>query len=216
MRNLYSQRTAFDKTLTAALRHLLKKSSWRMSGYALFNQTADWYQDIFISVHRNACLTTASLRFKPMGIDPILWDILGIPENRKEPLSFRSKGAFVCSSLPIQESQLEQSGESADHVAAAILKFADDNQTLFREKLQESDFSSLVANHPNQVARGAYATTLITSLINDGNLERALELASSYASGELTSVMNFSSEGVSFHQLSVAWIESALRTKRGV
>ena len=216
MRALYSQRTAFEKSLHAELRPLLKGSAWRKSSYSLYNQFGLYYQEIYIAVHRNALLTTASLRFKPMAIDPILWEILGIPENRKEPLSFRALGAFTCAGLPILESQLEQPGDSPKDVAAALLDFSIGNVSLYQRQLDASNFSTLIANHPNQVARGAYAVTLVTSLINDGELELASDLASSYACGDRDSVIDFTRGGKSFHQLAIEWIESNANVAPGV
>jgi hypothetical protein len=221
MRNFHRQRAAFEKELLTELSPLIKKTKWKKSSCALFTQSGAWYQDVFVSVHRSTAITTAELRFKPMALDLILWDILDIPENRDKPLSFRTWGVFTCTGLPIYEAQVEQLGDSPDVVASRLLGLCNEKIALFQEQLPVAPFSSLVATHPNQVERGAYAVTLVTSLINDGDLSLAHRTASSYASGAEFSCASFVSSGKSFHQLAVEWLdagkysESALRAAAG-
>jgi hypothetical protein len=213
MSTLYRQRTAFEKELLAELNPLVKKSKWKKSSCALFNQSGDHYQDVLVSVHRNAALTTAELRFKPMALDPILWEILDIPENKDKPLSFRTWGAFTCSGLPILEVQLEQPGNSPGEVASKLVNLCNDKVALFQEQLAAAPFSNLIAGHTNHVERGAYAVTLVVSLINDGNLGFAYRTASSYVSGELSSCAGFTSAGKSFHQLALEWLDAGQHSR---
>ena len=216
MSTLYSQRTAFEKELLTELGTLLKKSKWKKSCCALFNRSGSYYQDLFISVHRNASLTTAALRFKPMSLDTILWDILDIPENRDKPLSFRTWGAFTCPGLPIYDAQLERPGNSPREVADELVSLCIDKEALFQERLAAAPFSQLVAEHPNHIERGAYAVTLVASLINDGNLSLAYSTASAFASGQQSSCANFTSMGKSFHQLALEWLDAGKHSKLAV
>ncbi len=213
MTTIYRQRTAFEKQVLSELSPRLKKSKWKKSSCTLFTQTGDFYQDVFISVHRNASLTTAELRFKPMALDPILWDILDIPENRNKPLSFRTWGAFTCSGLPIFETQLEELGSTAGDVADGLIGLCNDKSTLSQDLLATDSFSSMIAAHPNQIERGAYAVTLVTSQINDGNLELAYRTASAYATGSATSCVNLVSFGKSFHQLALEWLDAGKNSR---
>jgi len=207
------QRTAFEKEIFARLGPQLKGTGWKKRQCALFMQEGDYYQDVFVSVHRNATLTRAELRIKPMSLDPILWDILDIPENLDEALSFRTWGAFTCPGLPILEEQIEQPGSSAQEVGAALVSLCKDSRDLFRERLASTTYSELVENHPNQVARGAYAITLVASLINDHNYSRARQVANSYATGELSSCAEISSYGKSFHHLAVEWLDAGMHSR---
>lgn len=158
------QRTAFERELLAQIGPRLKGTGWKKSKSALFNQSGDHYQDTVVLVHRNAAIISVELRFKPAALDPILWDVLDMPENR----------------------------------------------TLFRNRLASAPYSELVESHPNQVARGAYAITHVTSLINDRNYDRARQVANAYATGELSSCANLSSAGKSFHQLALEWLDAGI------
>lgn len=211
MTTLYRQRAAFEKKILAELPTRLKKTKWKKRDFAVFNQTDKFFQDVSIAVHRNAMLTMAELRLKPMALDPILWDILGIQENCAQPLSFRALGAFTCPGLPIYEGEIEQPGDTPSAVADRFVSLCEDNSLLFTDLLSKSSFSSLVAAHPNQSERGAYAITLVTSLINDGNLALAHKTAEAYASGALSSSARLCSGGKDFHQLVLEWLEAKER-----
>jgi hypothetical protein len=211
MTTFYRQRADFEKQLLAELTPRLTKTKWRKRSCALFNQSGDYYQDLFISVHRNSTITTAELRFKPMALDPILWDVLGIPENLEMPLSFRTWGAFVCRSLPIFSTQVEQQGDTPAIVADRLIALCHEKSEFFKEALGNASFSNIVATHPNQVERGAYAVTLVTSLINEGNLRLARDTAHAYASGALFSCSQLTVSGKSFHQFALDWLTAGKR-----
>ena len=207
MRDLAKRRKAFEKELLAALGPAVKGTGWIRNRSALVRQSGAFFQDIVISVHLNDENKIGVVQsFKPMALDPLLWDILGISENASKPLPFRTWGAFTCAGLPIYDSLLELADRSAVDVAAFLVKIARTNEPLFAEVSKAADYSTLLANHPNQLERGAYAVSLVTSLINDGDYEAAAQLASAYESGESTSVSNFTSNGVSFHRLAIDWL----------
>jgi hypothetical protein len=153
-------------------------------------------------------------RIKPMTLDPILWDILGLSENVGEPLSFRSAGAFTCPGLPIYEEVWDSPSSEVAHAVMTLSTFACHNEQLLERALAGTDFSTLLAQHPNHIERGAYATTLVTSLINDGKRDAAARLASLYESGEFSSCMSLSSNGISFHRLALDWLTSGTLLER--
>jgi hypothetical protein len=199
-------RRQFDKELNAALGRHVKGSGWKKSGPTLFAKVGENFHEVNVSVYLNDDIVRVTHAFKPMALDPILWDIMAMSENVERPLSFRSNGAFTCASLPICETTLEQVPGIADEMAASIVKWATDNLGAYATLQQPGGFSDLLTQHPNQIARGAYATTLVVSLINDENLEAAAHVASSYASGTLTSCHQFASHGIPFHQLALDWL----------
>ena len=209
MSTLYRERSNFERALLLELKSRLKGSPWKLKSCALYKANGALYQDIFLSVHRNAAATVGVHRIKPMTLDPLLWEILGIPENVDEPLSFRTWGAFTCAGLPLAEVSLESAGHSAQAVAEATRSLCGSADERAEQQLHAAPFSSLVAAHPDQVERGAYAVTLVTSLIAEGSLELAAREAHAYASGAKQTCANLSSEGKSFHELALGWLESA-------
>ena len=207
MREIAKRQRAFEKELLRALGPATKGTFWKKSSTALYMQSGSFFQDFVISVRFNDEKVGIFHTFKPMALDFLLWHILGMAENASAPLSFRTWGAFTCGGLPIHEALLEQAEDPAD-MAANLVGIAKDNESLFQEFLQEENYSALLAKHPNQVERGAYAVTLVTSLINDGDYESAACLASEYNSGRRHSVNQISSSGVSFHRLALDWLDA--------
>ncbi|WP_280152316.1 hypothetical protein [Piscinibacter sp. XHJ-5] len=100
-------------------------------------------------------------------------------------------------------------GATPDQVAGNVVAMVEGSVNLFQSCIATAPFSDLVAAHPNQVERGAYAITLVTSLIHEGNVEGAYQLAKRYSTGQLTSCSILKGEnGESFHELAMKWIES--------
>lgn len=214
MTTLYRQRTNFEKELLASLPALIKKTGWKKNSSALFKANDGYFQNIFISSHRACNHTTVDLGFKPLALDPILWDILDIPENINQPLSFHAWGAFTCSSPSIFEAQIELPGQSPQDVAETVASICIEKAELYRNSLARSTYSDFVENHPTHRLSGAYAITLVTSLINDGNFKRAHELATMYVSGELHSCSQKWSRGECFHQLALKWLDADMHSKK--
>jgi hypothetical protein len=205
-RGSLNRRRVFEKELIAALGPAIKGTGWKKSGSTLFRQSGDFFQEIRISVSLYDGTTAVTHCIKPMALDPIVWDILGMSENVGEPLSFRARGAFTCAGLPIHEQLLDQTALTPCDAAVALSAIASCSESRFEKVLNGSDFSSLLAQHRNQRERGAYAVSLVASLINDGDFEAAAHLAREFESGELQSCCNMSVKGVSYHRLALDWL----------
>jgi hypothetical protein len=216
MPTLYQQRSQFEKQLLAAVGLAVRGTPWKKNGNQIFARVGDCFVALDLSVYRNDVRTSAALSFKPMDLDPILWDILGIDENQALPLSFRASGAFTCTAVPMHECDLEQPGQTPDQVAAAALQLLNSSGKLHEMRLGSARFSELVAAHPNHVQRGAYAITLVTALIHEGSEAEALELARAYSTGAKSSCAQMTSGGTSFHELAVRWIESGRCARRAI
>ena len=214
MESIAKQRKVFEKELLAALGPALKGTGWKKKGWMFLRESDGFFQEIEISVFLNDEKIRVTHQIKPMTLDLILWDILGISENASEPLSFRATGAFTCDGLPIHDELLDRSYGTASDAVAALRTIVDNNEGLFQNVLSGTDFSTLLAQHPNHRERGAYAVTLVTSLINDGDGDAASHLANAYESGELKSCKNMSCKGVSFHRLALDWLASGRLLER--
>lgn len=212
MSSLDNERRAFEKECLKALAAAAKDSGWKKSGPYLFRVRDEYFLCSTLRVHVNDHVSRGLLEAKPMGIDPILWDILEMTGNNRQPLSLRANGAFTCTALPICEGNLEKKGDTPEQVAASFLRFCDTQAGLFLKETKRRPFTQCVEKHPNQVERGAYAITLVTSLILDGDLDRARTVAGDYAAGRRNSVSSISVEGKSFHEYALQWLTQ--RTKK--
>jgi hypothetical protein len=91
-----SARHRYRRELDKAVREISRGTKWRSTDGRLFRESSGWFVSATPSVHINAEKTDVLIEVKPMTIDPIFWDIVKTPENRKAPLSLRLNGAWVC------------------------------------------------------------------------------------------------------------------------
>ena len=189
-----------------ALAALAKKTDWKKSREFIVRQQSGLFFAGKLTAYLNADRLVASLDAKPMALDPILWDILDLPENSQMPLSFRAMGAFTCHALTMAEADLEYGGLSPDAVALTFMEFIERAALQTHESLRRQSFTEQLLAHPNQVDGGAYAITLVASQINDGQYKQAAELSQGYASGRLSSRLQMISLNKSFHEHAMAWL----------
>ena len=207
-----SERRSFEKELLKALSPKLKGSRWKKKQNAIYCEVNGYYFDVIVSVFLNDSKTAVTMSAKPMSLDKLYWQITGLDDNNSEPLSFRTWGAFTCSGLPLVEKSIADEGVSADVLASEVVEWADSQFDTALPKLEAEKFSREVARHPNQVDRGAYAVTYVTSLIEEGDLDAARQMAAAYADGSAQSVSRHTHVGRDFHEIAVEWIDSTVCT----
>ena len=200
-------RTIFEKSLLKAVARQLKGRVWRKAQNVIFCEKNDFYYSVSIGAYRNDEKTKLTFSIKPMNIDPIFWEIMKMPENEKESLSFRTWGAFTCSEIPTEEKLILDRSTDEQSLAEEVLGWADELLEDYDKHSSEQKFSSLIKSHENQVQRGAYSISLVASLIAEGDFDEARMLANSYGSDELQSGFDMTSEGRSFHSHAVDWID---------
>ena len=91
-----SARHAYRRVLEKSLRAQVKGTGWKSAHGSIFREESGWFIEASPSVYIFERITKAILSVKPMAIDPIFWDLVGLPENRERPLSFRANGAWAC------------------------------------------------------------------------------------------------------------------------
>ena len=193
----------------AALRHLkelLRGTGWRIYQTAIFRPLGDKFVVAFLETARNVDRVSFRLEAKPMAVDPLFWAIMDLETNAREPLSLRAWGAFVCDSVTIAESELIAPLPPPDDVAAHFLRWAVDASAAFIEHQGTVPFSQVVEANEHYQARGAYAATLICSLILEGRTSEAAALAQAIASGRRRVVHTQTSEGRTFYERAAEWI----------
>ena len=204
-----SERRSFEKKLLKALSPKLKGSRWKKKQNAIYCEVDGYYFDVLVHVFLNDLTTTASMSAKPMSLDKLYWQITDLNSNNSQPLSFRTWGAYTCSGLPVAENTIVDEGLSPETLANDIVEWADTQLETSLPELVAEKFSAAIARHPNQVERGAYAITYVTSLIEEGNLDAARQTAAAYADGTAQSVSRHTHAGKDFHEIAVDWINSA-------
>ncbi|HEY5072634.1 MAG TPA: hypothetical protein VII63_11460 [Caulobacteraceae bacterium] len=76
-------RRMLDKSVAMQIKGFARDTGWRVSQGWLFREQDGWFFEVWTIVARNSPHTIAKFISKPMEIDPIFWDIVGLPENKK-------------------------------------------------------------------------------------------------------------------------------------
>ena len=119
-----SARHAYRRALEKAVRAVSKGSAWRSIQGCLFTEHSGWFVSVAPGVQIYEPRTVVNVTAKPMSIDPIFWDLVRLPDNRGQGLSFRLLGAWTCHAPPFAEIDITDS-DDVSAVAEQILRTAD-------------------------------------------------------------------------------------------
>ncbi len=195
-------RRAYRRALVEAVRQASKGTGWRSIEGALFREESGWFIDVVPTVIISEHVTKATVYFKPMAIDPILWDILGVPENRSKPLSFRLVGAWTCKAQVFSTSPIEEAGQPED-VAARILEFADQELERMRPSYSLEVFLGQV---PWVTVVGDFNQLGVVTMIAMGREDEALAVCDK---GRKQAVAGgFLALETSFHEMAFRWLQA--------
>jgi len=161
-----------EKDFQAALKAAGRRRGWRYAGGWLFRQDGEWFASILPSLlwERGAAIAFA---LKPMALDPLFWDIVGLPDNGKLPLSFRANGAWVLHPPP-RESRVGSDVAEVSALAELAARSADGQLEESRETRSTGRMlDELTDGGPPRGRRRALAICL--NLLDD-DLDGALAL----------------------------------------
>lgn len=162
---------ARTKAFDVAFRSAGKGSGWRSSGGYLFRQEGEWFASAYaVPEWRRGC--DLYLEIKPMGLDPILWDIMRQREMATQPLSFRVRGAFSLrlSSRPVM---VGEDVEDIDMLAAVASAAA--NAWLERA-VREASIDGMLAELLDEEPDAQLRASAICLAILKGDLDHASRL----------------------------------------
>ena len=118
------ERRAFRKACAAYLKTAGSKLGWRSKQGKLFRQSGIWFVDVSAGIWLGKRKTTFEFTVKPMALVPLFWDICEIPQNRTQPLSFRSSGSWTCQPDPWAEFEISEQGLTPEKFAEQVLDLA--------------------------------------------------------------------------------------------
>ncbi|MBY8829795.1 hypothetical protein [Hephaestia mangrovi] len=155
----------FDAALKAKARH----TGWRFARGEIFRQKGDWFINVMPSLlwERGAIVR---MMVKPMALDPLFWDVVGLSGNEALPLSFRASGAWVLRPPSIDE-PIALVASEVELLAAEILDWSNRRaQTV----LQNTSLRSMLAELPDeQELRGQHRALAICLNIMMNDLDAA-------------------------------------------
>lgn len=156
----------------AALKGQSRGAGWRFAGGEVFRQTGDWFIGILPSLlwERGALVR---MMVKPMTLDPLFWDIVGLSENEALPLSFRATGAWVLRP-PSIEGHAGPNTTQVQQLATEVLDWCNQRTA---EVLHSISIASMLAALPEEEhLRGQNLALAICLRIMMDDLEGAARL----------------------------------------
>lgn len=117
--------------------------------------------------------TCATMRVKPMGSDPVFWELLQMPENNHTPLSFRALGAWTCKPVEFARSIIDECDMSPTAAARGLVEWADRELAKAQPDLTTNRFLARLLAAPEQLEKGRLTSTLVTTLLLAGRDDEA-------------------------------------------
>ncbi len=198
-------RHQFRRELKKAVKQVSRGTDWRSIEGGLYREASGWFVSARPSVHINAEKTDVRFEVKPMAVDPILWDILLMPENRNEPLSLRYNGAFVCQPPAFSILHVSEEGGTTP-TAKRIMEVAGEQLSQIQAEMSVVEFLHRCRLGNNEI--GAFQACTVCALIALGLDDDALNVARTEQS--LGHSGGYRVGGLSFHELAKRWISGRL------
>lgn len=198
-----SARHAQRRALNAACRDLIRGKKWRSSQGVLFAERGAWFVAVAEMTNVLREETSARLIVKPMVADPVFWDLVGEPQLRMQPLSFRYFGALACPGLILGEPEISEEG-GVPAIARRLLELGE-------ATLQEvagwtvDEFLGRIAADVNPPR---LMPTTVATLVASGRMAEALALCEEAVARR--EIGGFLSRGGSFPEKAAGWIRASV------
>lgn len=161
-----------NKDFDAALKREARLSKWGYAGGFVFCQRKDWFVSGVATLLWEHGVEI-DIGIKPMELDPLFWDIVGLGENRALPLSFRANGAWV---LRPKSSRARFGLDISDVEDLAALAMTEMDRWA-GELVASTSISSMLNALPTDEELGGQPRALAVCLnVMNSDLERAQQL----------------------------------------
>ena len=193
------------KDVSFELKRAPAVNSWRHAGGFLFREHLGWFIELTCEAHPDREITTARLYVKPMGLDPVFWEMVHLPENTKQPLSFRARGAWTCSTPDVAELVFEDTGLDAAKIVNGAFRWANEEVAVRHCDWTISSFVERIEGHPRQAEAFSWLPALIAGLVLAGRTDIAREHC--LAARRAGAPGGFTAGGVTFPDMALGWID---------
>lgn len=154
-----------------------KSKGWKFKGWFAYKAVKDFFYEatFYTSAFDNSFY--GSLEFKPLIIDSTFWEIVGLNDNKKMPLSFRGNGAFIVSSKDVYDYSLKVVPETLKADISNFLDTINSKVDDLSSAVNDIDnFVQFVEHNPSKRSEWFDSDLLIVSSIVQKNYDKALSL----------------------------------------
>jgi hypothetical protein len=199
------RRRALAKEVALQMRSGAVAGGWKYAGGFVFREHGGWFVELTYGTHVDQPVTTVRLYAKPMALDPVFWEIVGLPENNRQPLSFRARGAWTCSSPSLAEFVVDDATLDAEEIAARVLRWGDAEVTTSGHEWTLDSFIDRIERHPRQIEAFSWLPALTSSLVLAGQSDVARQRC--HAARDAGASGGFTVGSETFADLALSWID---------
>jgi hypothetical protein len=182
-----------------------KGTEWRSTDGCMFREKAIWFVSVAPLVHLDAEVTEVAIQIKPMATDPLFWEIVGLPENKNAPLSFRLNGVWTCRAPDLNKIAVREE-QQVTVTAGTILRVADVALARIVNSFSLEQFLGVCEERNKKVDR--YQSSLVTTLLAMDREHEALMQCEKAQQRGLSG--GFQGPDGTFNDMAAKWIKSSL------
>lgn len=186
-----------------AMRAKVKKCHWKKSRETLFYVESDYFY--YCDFFPNGISNNVDIRLwcKPLGLDPIFWEIFKIPENLKKPISHRSHAAFKCFGVKIDSCYLKfEKDQSPDSIVNAVIEYIDELTQKYIAENFDIPFEQQLIDHGDTLS-----ISLVCAKILNGNLSSAKEIVNQAIQSQVKGPYGVIGSDKNFYDYAYEWLK---------
>lgn len=168
------------KALPKLLKEKAKKYKFKKKDYMLWYNSNDLFFTNHIDVRETidgGCCCSYSVKVKPLWIDDLLWECLKMEENKREPISLRSIGAFTVSGVKIISDFTRMKEWSIEELELLVDQYLNEFYDVIEMTTIEDFYSNLSNDSYHEELRVAL------TLLHDEKYQEVLDYLSTQGKG---------------------------------
>ena len=214
-----------EQQIVDGIRERLKGSGWKKKHSSFFRKVDDKFlcASAYPYFEFKNSIPSMMLRVryegKPMGIDPIYWDISQMPDNKNEPLSFRAWGAFKADPAYFHlGTTIGKPAKTIDCVINTFINWMEEETERASSAMEIKSFSEIYMDlEPGADTHENHAATLICALILEGQNDQALAIARKMAPTSFRNLyLEDPNDRVNFYELTILYLAGKETFKKEV
>ncbi|HLK30501.1 MAG TPA: hypothetical protein VKT28_18110 [Puia sp.] len=166
-----------DEEIDKKIKALFKESKWKFKSFFAYKEINGFFFDVIVTTWSKTSSISATLFFKPLSVDDTFWEIVGLTENKKMPLSFRGEGAFTLPGIKISEYKLAIVEEKLLEDIKSLITVINNTLNDIVNKVKTlGDFIKYIEDKPDREHNLLYRDLLIVAYITNNDIKMAMRL----------------------------------------
>ena len=167
-----------EKDWDNLIKQVAKTNGWKFKSRFAYKTINDFFYEANFYTSGIDNSLRGSLQFKPLIIDEVFWEIVGLQDNKKMPLSFRGNGAFTIGAINIFLFEFKVISDNLKTEIRSLFEKINHKVDELQSTIVNLDaFVSFIEQHPNDNGgEWFYNDMLIVTYIVQKKYDKALLL----------------------------------------